>query len=59
MLGGHSIGHSTQKNVHVYVFYSNGFQDRAISLYSSLYLASNIVLPSHHTAPLSEACESV
>jgi hypothetical protein len=37
----------------------NGFQDRDISLYSSLDLASNIVLPSHHTVPLSEACESV
>jgi hypothetical protein len=37
----------------------NGFRHRAISLYSSLDLVPNIVLPSRPTTPLSEACESV
>jgi hypothetical protein len=34
----------------------NGFQDRAISLYKSLDLAPNNVLPTHRTAPLYETC---
>jgi hypothetical protein len=33
------------------------FQETAISLYSSLDLAPNIVLSSRRTAPLSQACE--
>jgi hypothetical protein len=37
----------------------NCFRDTALSLYSSLDLASIIVLPSRRTVPLSEACESV
>jgi hypothetical protein len=37
ILGGHSIGHSKQKRVHVRVSYPNGFRNRAISLYSTLY----------------------
>jgi hypothetical protein len=37
----------------------NGFRDRAISLYSSLDLAANIVLHFRRTAPLSETCESL
>jgi hypothetical protein len=36
-LRGHSIGHSNQKSVYVHVSYPNGFRDRAISRYSSLY----------------------
>jgi hypothetical protein len=36
ILGGHSIGHSMQKEVHMYMCpIPNGFRDRAISLYSS------------------------
>jgi len=38
---------------------ANGFPDRAVSLYSSLYLASKIVLPCRRTAPLSDARESL
>jgi hypothetical protein len=35
ILGGHSIGHSNQ-NLYMYMFsISNGFRDRAISLYNS------------------------
>jgi hypothetical protein len=37
----------------------NGLRDRAISLYSSLDLVPNIVLPSHRTATLSEVRELV
>jgi hypothetical protein len=37
----------------------NGFWVRAISLYSSLDLAHDIILPSCRAAPLPEACESV
>ena len=37
----------------------SGFRDRAISLYRSLNLAPDIVLPSNRTAPLYGACESV
>ena len=37
----------------------NGFQDRAIWLYSGLAWVPSIVLPSRPAAPLSEACESV
>jgi hypothetical protein len=46
---GHSIGHSKQEMyVHTCPI-PNGFQDRAISLHSSLNLVPNIVL-SHHIA---------
>jgi hypothetical protein len=49
-----------KKNMCIYMCpIPNGFRDRAISLYSSLDLAQNIVLPSRRTAPLSNACESV
>jgi hypothetical protein len=58
-MGGHSIGHPKQKMYMHVCPIANVFRVRAISLYSSLDLALNIVLPCHHTAPLSEACESV
>jgi hypothetical protein len=50
IVGGLSICHSKQK-VYIYIYICmcpipNGFGDRAISLYSSLDLAPNIVLPS-------------
>jgi hypothetical protein len=46
ILGGDSIGHSKQ-NVYMYMCaILNGYQCRGISLYSSLDLAPNIVLPS-------------
>jgi hypothetical protein len=46
ILGGHYIRHFKQKLcIHMYLIL-NGFQDRAISLYSSLDLPPNIVLPS-------------
>jgi hypothetical protein len=36
ILGGHSIGHSKQNKVYMYMCpITNGFRDRAISLYSS------------------------
>jgi hypothetical protein len=35
ILGGYSVGHSKQKRVYVHASLPNGFQDRAISLYSS------------------------
>ena len=48
------------KKVYMYMCPNpNGFRERTISLYSSLDLAPNIVLPSRRTAPLSAACESV
>jgi len=59
ILGGHSMGHSKQKSVMYMCPTPNGFQDRAVSLYRSLDLTPSIFLPSRHTAPLYEACESV
>jgi hypothetical protein len=57
-MGGHSIGRSKQE-IYVYMCpIPNGFQDRAISLHSSLNLVPNIAL-SHHIAPLPQACELV
>jgi hypothetical protein len=47
----HSISHSKQKMYVVICPIPNGFQSRAISLYSSLGLASNVVLPFCHIAP--------
>jgi hypothetical protein len=45
ILGGHSVGHSKQKEVNMYICpIPNCFRDRAISQYSSLGLAPNIVL---------------
>jgi hypothetical protein len=53
------MGHS-KKKMYVYMCpIPNGYRDRGISLYSSLDLAHDINLPSHYTAPLSEAYESV
>jgi hypothetical protein len=50
ILGGHSIDHSKQK-VYVYMCpIPNGFRDRAISLYSSLYTAQTSNTPCPHTS---------
>jgi hypothetical protein len=51
ILRDHSFGHSKQK-FHIYMWpIPNGFQGRAVSLYSCLVLSPNIVLPSCYTAP--------
>jgi hypothetical protein len=44
---GHSIGHSKQRKVYMYMcLIPNGVRDRAILLYSSSDLAPNVVLTS-------------
>jgi hypothetical protein len=50
VLGGHSIGQSKQK-VYMYMcLISNGFRDRAISLYSTLYTVQTSNTPCPHTS---------
>jgi hypothetical protein len=60
ILGDHSFGHSKQKN---FIFTCDLFRtvpEIELSHCTVAWiLAPNIVLTSRHTAPLSEACESV
>jgi hypothetical protein len=51
ILGGHSIGHSKQKEVYMYMCpIPNGFRDTAISLYSTLYTVQRSKTPCPHTS---------
>jgi hypothetical protein len=51
ILGGHSIGHSKQKNVYTYMCpILNGFPNRAISLYSTLYTVQTSSTPCPRTS---------
>jgi hypothetical protein len=45
ILGGHSIGHSKQKDVYIYIYrIQNGFRDTTISLYSSKFVERKEIL---------------
>jgi hypothetical protein len=50
ILGGHSIGHSKQKNSIYKCPIPNGFRDAAISLYSTLYTVQTSNTPCPHTS---------
>jgi hypothetical protein len=50
ILGGHSIGHSKQESYMYMCPILNGFRDRAISLYSSLYTVQTSNTPCPHTS---------
>jgi hypothetical protein len=56
ILGGHSIGNPKKTFYMNMCPIPNGFRYLARNI---LKLASNIFLPIHRNAPLSEACESV
>jgi hypothetical protein len=59
ILGGHSVGHSKQKGVHVRVSYSELFPCSSYFTVKFCGFGAQIFLPFSPTAPLSEACESV